>query len=585
MSVTPVFHRSIQSRATPKTMSNDFSQRHDDFSNTQQQQNQHSGLSPQGAVPAYQGDPWAEQQALQDKKKGCGGCAWGCGCGCLTFVLLGIIGCIVFYYSCVKGVPVVVSPETTVITEPLKSDGKTVDFFKAIEEFAVPGVAPEQNGFTEVLRAYGRAMFETDGRMIRAWQFEETCKKLSLDSTEKPSAVFESPKDFLDGNAGNDALDKLASRPWTFEEQPKLKDWLEKVGPGLDIVQQAAMKDHYFMPMVRRNDTELAFLSNSLEALNFQSQLAKALRIRSMQRLGANDPDGAWKDMLAAMRLARFVYAELDFSDFEKDIQAQANRGGEVKPEDLKNALETVFSNKAQTMDAFIKYDGWTIERLNRAIADLETLPSRPDRKTTLKTLQFMLLDLLSSMNNMKALGESIQTDTASASSGSASPTTMFGFNWNVLAKLLNEKFADYEKSISDDDVEKLAEKGLDEIFKQLESDLDKMGKALTGSDVMGMFTVTGRSKLIGKFAGEILPFIEKVVFKEELDEEARSQVLRAALALERYRLEKGEYPENLAENLEGLQLKPLKPVLPIQYEKTEKGYILHSGSLKVEFP
>lgn len=555
-------------------MSDNFNQKNNDFSNINSPQNQ--------SIPTYQGDPWMEQQALQEKKKGCGGCLWGCGCGCLTLILLAVVGSIVFYYQCFRGVPMVVAPETTLITEPLRSDGKMVDFFKAIEDLSIPNIAAEQNGFTNVLKAYGKAIFEAEGRPTRTWQYEETCKKLGLDPDAAAEAVFEKPNDFVSGRADTESLAKLASTPWTFEEQPKMKDWFEKVGPGLDIVQQAAMKEHYFMPMVRRNDKELVFLSISLEALNFQSELAKSLQIRAMQRLGANDAEGAWKDTIASLRLARFVFAGLDYSDFEKNIQEkakEANQGGQFDADDFKDVLTMIFSSKAQTIGAFIKYDSWTKEQLDRYIADLESLPNWPERKTLLKTQQFLVLDLLGSMNDMQAFAQSIEPKATPGDTGK--PFTMFGMNWNVLAKLFNEKFKEYESSMNDNDAETLVSQSHDEIIEGLNSNLKAIGDSLSGKDVAGMLTVSGRSRLIGKFVGEILPFIEKLIYKEELNENARIQILRAAFALKRYKIDKDEYPQSLDE----LKLKKLNPILPIQYEKTANGYVLSCGNLKIEFP
>lgn len=558
-------------------MSNDFNQKNDDFSNGNTMQNP---ATNQG-VPAYPGDPWLEQQALQ-KKKGCGGCLWGCGCGCLTMILLAIVGSIVFYYQCFRGVPMVVAPETTLITEPLREDGKMVDFFKAIEDLSELNAPAEQNGFTDVLKTYGKAMFEAEGRPTRTWQYEETCKKLGLDPEAQVQAVFEKPNDYVSGRADAELLAKLASTPWTFEEQPKMKDWLEKVGPGLNIVQQAAMKEHFFMPMVRRNDKELAFLSISLESLNFQSELAKALQIRAMQRLGANDAQGAWKDMIASLRLARFVFAGLDYSDFEKNVEAkakEANQGGQFDADDFKNVLAAVFSNKAQTIDALVKYDSWSKEQLDRAIADLEALPSWPDRKTMLKTQQFLILDLLASMNDMQAFAQSIEPEAVPGDTGK--PFTMFGMNWNVLAKLFNEKFKEYESSMKDDDAETLVGQSHDEIIEGLNSNLQAIGDSLSGRDVAGMLTVSGRSKLAGKFVGEILPYIEKLIYKEELNEDARTQILRVAFAVKRFKAGNNEYPQNLDE----LNLPKQEPALPIQYEKTANGYVLSCGNLKIEFP
>ncbi|MDR0392569.1 MAG: hypothetical protein LBH59_11715, partial [Planctomycetaceae bacterium] len=70
---------------------------------------------------------------IPPQKSGCGGssCLMGCGVGCLVLIIILAVGGFLFYAYCVKGVPMQISPETTVISSPLKSDGKSVDFFTA----------------------------------------------------------------------------------------------------------------------------------------------------------------------------------------------------------------------------------------------------------------------------------------------------------------------------------------------------------------------------------------------------------------------------------------------------------------------
>jgi hypothetical protein len=74
------------------------------------------------------------------------------------------------------GAPLIVSPETTVITEPLKSDGKSVDFYQAIKEMVEPEMQQlDDNGFVDVVRFYSHMPFGYEQ------QYLLMCKELGLD--------------------------------------------------------------------------------------------------------------------------------------------------------------------------------------------------------------------------------------------------------------------------------------------------------------------------------------------------------------------------------------------------------------------
>lgn len=533
----------------------------------------------------YTTDPYRNEP-----KKGYG-CWTGCGCGCLIFLLALIVGGFLVYNICLKGSPLQVSPETTVITEPLKSDGKNVDFFKVVVDISEPKIPAEENGFKNVLEAYGKQIFESQFGVQRDWPYEETCRHFGLDPTAlKPTSVFEdAPEQFVrktpkadekpkaDENA-EDAKDEmsplddsdaraegyaesfvhLADTPWTVEERPTMKEWLEKVSPGLDIVQQAGLKEHYFIPMVRRNDKEVCLATISQDAFQFHIRLSQGIRIRAMNRLATGETEKAWKDILASLRIYRQVLAGADFVSGleEQTVNTALNR----------ELVETV-----------VRHDRWTPELLTQAIADMEKLPKWPENKDFIRVFQFLLLDAVSSTGDMKNLLESFSPE--QVDDDAARAAGIVGFNWNLVAKKMNEQFADLEGKVDGKTFKEILETFGDDPQARLEAEMHARFSGRPGDVIFKLLTVGGRSEFTGDIVGRIMTLLAGRIIVEEIHEEIHCRLLHAALALEKHKLQKKNYPDSL----EALDLKEFEPSISIQYEKTGTGYVLSVGDIKIE--
>lgn len=92
-----------------------------------------------------------------------------------------------------RSIALQISEETTVITEPLKSDGKQVDYFAALEQETYPEtIATDENGYRLILDRLGPSP-ETE-----PWQFEQLCEKLGLSSSEvRRDMTYQEPYNFM----------------------------------------------------------------------------------------------------------------------------------------------------------------------------------------------------------------------------------------------------------------------------------------------------------------------------------------------------------------------------------------------------
>jgi len=490
----------------------------------------------------------AELAQSQQPRQGGRCCFFGCCLGCLGFLLLIALLLAGFYYSLFTGgAPLEVSPETTIITEPLKSDGQTVDFHQAIQKLLVPeNIPPNENGFRDVLLAYGQAAFNTFGKSDDSdWQYREMCKHLGIDPQALPRFTLENPR------PGDVRFDN----------------------EGLDAVQAAVAKSHYSIPLVRRSENDLVLTSLPVAIQEFHVLLESAFRDRAMSRFKNGDHTAeAWNDILTAARLVRFVT---------------------ITPVGQSTLLDAPDEFRLTPVaDVVATLPQWTPEQLEKAVKDLESLPNWQDRQTALQMIQFTLLDILSATNDISGLATRLglrgeDRDVLMA-------LQMIAFDWNLVAKELNSEFEAYGQLLKQAEGKSLEEQfdllrlrqpgerpNLHSNEEKLEQEVEEfLRRHFEAGGSLGIFFASGRSKVAGALAGRLL--VSRAageMYRSQLMEEARCQALRLALALERYRRENQQYPDSLEE----LRLQPMTPHIDFEYEKFGERYRLLNKVFQLE--
>ena len=499
----------------------------------------------------YQHTGFDEEMAHAKKNRG-GCCFFACCSGCLLFVLLIILIIVGIWYCLSGGVPLEVSPETTVITEPLKKDG-TVDFYRAIKEMIEPKVLPNDNGFMDVVQGYGPIVYgfdnfdHIDNEFVQ--QYLALCDTYGLDPKAKPA--------------------------WTLPAlQGDVQRWLTEVNEGLNAVQVAAAKPHYFIPLERVSERDLVLVSQPITAYVFHEKLSNALRARANLRFQAGDSADAWKDILTSARLFR---------------QVTFHYAWHIAVNNDDNQMEAMLLPVTEIVAALSK---WTPEQLTQGIQDLESLPDWQDRETMLKKLQFFLLDIFSSAHDIPELLRRTHNDNDNVEIAPLVYVLQsIGFDWNRVAKELNGKIKEYGELLK-----QAADKSLDEQFqllslrlpgeprtdlsdpKELQRMLEDRIKA-TDDMSMNPLLAPGRSKFSGILAGDLVTWVAGEMYRVQLMEESRCQALRLALALERYHREHKMYPDTL----EALGLQPMKANMSLQYQKLDSGYRIENKVFRLE--
>lgn len=277
----------------------------------------------------------AVQNQPEEKK----GCRKGCRRGCLLFVL--IFGFPLWWIGC-HTTSLRVSEQTTRALGPMTSDGKRIDYFRAMEEkYYPPEMKTDDNGYRLMVRAFGDIserkrsfvnpetgiyeMEEVDVEPLRLQVYE----KLGLDPN-LPPALFARYEDWSsqeaarreadkrekeadeDGTATGNTVYELHGKtldgPWTLDDCPFMKEWVETSGPAIDLVGQAVRKPVFRIPWVRDNENtpvhECLLMLDEIRAIR---DIARTVASRAWYRIGTGDLDGALYDMMTLHRLARYT--------------------------------------------------------------------------------------------------------------------------------------------------------------------------------------------------------------------------------------------------------------------------------------
>ena len=243
---------------------------------------------------------------------------WGA-CGGMVFFAL-------CYYCFWRSVPMEISPETTVITEPLTAAGQ-VDYFAYLESRQPKNIASDENGYRVVYREVGPGEYwRRDKENNSPELLRQFYEKLDLDAdAEPPHPLFDhysawnewaktKYSDLSDeelqmlgpAHGGNDFEGWFDA--YTDDRREFTDMWAAQNSPALDIIARELQKETFAWPMLRQSENEplvIALLSIDIDQ-EFRSW-ARELRFRAYWRLHNGDVEGALGDTLAMKRLARAV--------------------------------------------------------------------------------------------------------------------------------------------------------------------------------------------------------------------------------------------------------------------------------------
>ncbi|MHB8863243.1 MAG: DUF1559 family PulG-like putative transporter [Pirellulaceae bacterium] len=357
--------------------------------------------------------------------------------GAILVVLLAVF----VYWNFLRTPRLIISKETTYITEPLTSDGTRVDYFAAFEqEFYPPEMKTDDNGYRLIVRALGTALNVPEERERSgniAARATQVYKKLGLETAIKRTMTYIETYPFLREYSSSKGLDEIHTReleakvyePWTLDELPMMGPWLEKNGPVIDLVGEAVRKPAFYFPLVRPLEE-----ANGMAEIQRTRSLAMMIQTRAHYRIGMGDIDGAIYDVITCKRLGRHMQHQGTLIAWLVGIAF----------DDMATSFGVTAARESQP----------TEEQLQRFIAELNSLPPRPDLERVMLAERYIALDSLQAVAQGDKSLASLLAGLFGSSLAERYPIETFGLgvaarlsvDWNIAMRRQNAAYDDLDE-------------------------------------------------------------------------------------------------------------------------------------------
>ena len=468
---------------------------------------------------------------------------------------------------------ILISPETTRITQPLTADGY-VDYVAAMDALKARGATPATNFEVVVRQVMGH------GELPEAIR-PEYYDRLGIPVPAEDSFSYQTFQTF--SNVASMSADQqfefdqmynaVSDSKWTAADYPQAAAWLKAVNPALDRLVDGAARPHYYTPYVTmppaddEPSSSPPLMSLLLPAVQTQREIARALRIRAMSHLGEGNLDAAWKDLRAIRRIARH------------------NDRNSILIEGL---VAIAIDAITFTADQMLLNADLSAEQIQDYLRELNQLPDmQPMAAKIDQSERFMGLDATQSMaRNIAAAGEIPGLDDGLLSkvlsmllAGSNQNDGVSGVDWNVTLRLLNRHYDELVESMQLADPQER-----DAAFARQQQQLSEL-QAQMQNPLKMMFSLIGnnRRQKAGEAIGNVLvslllPAVQQVRTAEDLSRSRRDTV-RIAFALRHHKQVTGSFPETLSELVPDYIVSlPVDPATgqPYTYRQQNNGFLIY---------
>jgi hypothetical protein len=282
--------------------------------------------------------------------------------------------------------PFAISPETTYLTEPRAKEFYGIDYQAVIKKELDPGVPLENNGFRLLIATFCRSLckgvvgfndkhweqlcqyldlpveFEPELMFVRWWQYEKTLEP------EKKELVKMTPYgDFI--------------TPYSEEAIPLVRQWFDENEAALDVfVAAIQMPAMHVPPMFNKTVNDTIGINEEI-----CREIVRNLQIRVRYRMTIGEIDEAWNDVLALYHIVehhrKAVWNTLS-SIISSPLQRMAN-----------GCAESVLIHSGWTSDEIRKKAEKIAPFLKPVSEDKLKLIFRNERLTALDTMRHLLRD------------------------------------------------------------------------------------------------------------------------------------------------------------------------------------------------
>ena len=483
--------------------------------------------------------------------------------------------------------PIVVSPETTLLTEPFAADGLP-DYARHALTLAGRGTPPADNAAVPLLQAFWPMDFDEE-------DLAAVCQDLGIDRPADPLVGFDGDNFVYDDaiRAGIDSalealgpkpppaegdsgppgsnpttavIEAASGHPWRSADLPSLAAWLTRNTTGLDLVVTASQRPRLYLPVPALLAGERGrLLFDTPPPLQAIRSAGRGLTLRAMASLGDGRFADAWSDLLAVHRLAR--------------LSAEADAGSLVGHLMVSAVSATSWQAMLHLLDA-PELPG---ELLATVRHDLDALPRWPEPRRSILTERLGMLDFMIHVSQMSREERAEVLSVLECKDPAIERIFATSLDWNTL---LGEIIVDYARL--DAALEPAAWADRQRALRQLEREVAEAVAAPAGSvqhTVHAAVMLTSRSERSRRiprvFGSNWVPAVRAADAAN-----ARGQTLfeltRVAAALAAFQQDEGEakYPERLDALVpRSLDRIPLDPFTgqPFHYERRGEGYLLYS--------
>jgi hypothetical protein len=430
--------------------------------------------------------------------------------------------------------------ETTYFIKPLKQDG-TVDYARIINDAHSKNVTPKENAVVLLYQAMGRL-----------GQSDAFFAALGVPEFKEPERVFQQPDEKVDSAV----YDRALVEPWTAELSPALAQWLDMNQPAMELVIEASRKNQYYSPWVIGEKESLIFVL--LPGCQRVREVARAFVIRAMFKLGKEDVAGAWNDLMVVHRLGRLIGRGPSIIELLV--------GFAIEQSAISGELEVL----TRTIDA---------NQLIKFNTDLESLTARATVKEKVNLGErVMFLDWLTKVANGIVDGAEIDAIFSPTANLKDVPVEYIKTNidWYETLRRFNNFYSQATRQLDNP------------IYSQQVKKVEISRKYSKEETILLLKQAARIQKLSpAELTEYFAPFVIETLVHDlgrvsdaQFRAEQTFSHVRIAIALSRWRLEHGSYPESLDEMVPKiLDEDPMDQFIdePLFYEKTAEGCRFYS--------
>jgi hypothetical protein len=479
----------------------------------------------------------------------------------MLVVLIVVAGLVIQFVATFLPVSLVISKETTYITEPLRSDGAP-DYVAALNQQLSKGVTPENNAAVLFWKAAGPAPINKNCR-TRYFQMlgippPPEIGDYYITSTEWTDR-YRSRKGCPVGQCSTDDDDPFsglfgaAYRPWSKQEFPEAAAWLAANEKPLALIIEGCKRPRRYDPLISvpsDDETLLGALSpDDLQCRDF----ARCLVLRAMLCVNRGNVDEAWNDLLACHRLARLV-------------------GQGPFPVDALTA-QAVDCTANEGDVSLLQHAKLTTGQAAKMQQDLSALPPMPEMAEIVGQGERLTgLDLALWANRQAT----VDRGKAAANVGFPLPP---GVDWNTVLRIINSW---YDRLVTA--ARKVTRAERESAVAQILSDMKERVAATRGLEASAILAVGWRkaaSERVGmSFVSLMLPVAAQAI---SMEDRATMQfdLTKLAFALAAYHAKHSRYPAKLATLVPKYVKEVPKDIFnndaDLHYSREGDGYLLYS--------